>query len=548
MLHYKKIIKFAAMSLTLVVMMGCTDLEEELNSTLTISEVSSSLGTNGTSLLLSATYSDLRSNFASGPLGNIDAMQEITTDEAVIQARGGDWDDNGVWRALHQHKWDADHVRIRNTFNGLNKMNFDATNVLGFKPNEQQEAEARVLRAFALYSLLDMYGQYPLRNPGENLLLAPEVKRGEEAVDFIIDEIVVSLPSLPTNSVNKISPEAAKALLMRCYLNKGAFINKQVPTFAAEDMQKVISYGNEIINTGKYSYEDNFFDNFSPENASSTEAILAWSNTGGNSVDNSGPQMNWIPSVHYNSYSKRYGDAGWNGLATTKDFYDSFNCTGLPVTYSPSDTIWDLRLGGRVTSNTKSTKTSGIRPGFLVGQQYNEKGEKLNDRRGNLLTYNTPQQAEDGFELGNTLELSGIRVVKYAPDYDFYSGPAGNDVMILRISDVVLMVAEAKLRLDINDASALALINELRAVRQAVPLSSITLVNTSDINDPLTLLSERGRELYWESVRRTDLIRFGVFLKPWGLKTVINDPKNLVFPVPNQALSANPNLVQNPGY
>jgi len=43
------------------------------------------------------------------------------------------------------------------------------------------------------------------------------------------------------------------------------------------------------------------------------------------------------------------------------------------------------------------------------------------------------------------------------------------------------------------------------------------------------------------------LIRFGVYNKIWQYKPT-DDPKNLVFPVPNQALAANPNLKQNPGY
>jgi starch-binding outer membrane protein, SusD/RagB family len=87
----------------------------------------------------------------------------------------------------------------------------------------------------------------------------------------------------------------------------------------------------------------------------------------------------------------------------------------------------------------------------------------------------------------------------------------------------------------------------LRAARKAQPLPSISLVNTNNIYDPNTLLTERGRELYWEMVRRTDLIRFGVYLKPWQYKTS-DDPKNLVFPIPSQALAANPNLIQNTGY
>ena len=118
--------------------------------------------------------------------------------------------------------------------------------------------------------------------------------------------------------------------------------------------------------------------------------------------------------------------------------------------------------------------------------------------------------------------------------------------MIFRYSDVVLMVAEAQYRSG-NTAAALTLVNSLRAARGAPALATMTLVNTTNVNDPNTLLAERGRELYWESVRRTDLERFGVFLTPWQYKPT-DDPKNLIYPIPNQALAANPNLKQNPGY
>jgi starch-binding outer membrane protein, SusD/RagB family len=120
--------------------------------------------------------------------------------------------------------------------------------------------------------------------------------------------------------------------------------------------------------------------------------------------------------------------------------------------------------------------------------------------------------------------------------------------MLFRYPDVVLMVAEAKMRAAAPDvAGALTLINGLRAARGATAVTSMPLVNPDKVDDPNTLLAERGRELYWESFRRTDLIRFGVFLKPWGLKPT-DDPKNLIFPIPSQALAANPNLKQNSGY
>jgi hypothetical protein len=103
----------------------------------------------------------------------------------------------------------------------LNKINFDATNVLGFNPTAAQGAEARFLRALALYYLLDLYGQFPIRNPGDNLLLAPTVKSGADGAAFIISELTAILPNLPAgNGSNLANPDAARTLLMKCYLQK----------------------------------------------------------------------------------------------------------------------------------------------------------------------------------------------------------------------------------------------------------------------------------------------------------------------------------------
>ena len=110
------------------------------------------------------------------------------------------------------------------------------------------------------------------------------------------------------------------------------------------------------------------------------------------------------------------------------------------------------------------------------------------------------------------------------------------------------MVAEAKMRAAVPDnAGALVMVNELRTARGAAPLTTMPLVNPNNVYDPITLLAERGRELYWEIVRRTDLIRFGVFMKAWALKPA-SDAMHLVFPIPSSALAANPNLKQNDGY
>ncbi len=540
---YKNITRFATPILAVIAMLGCTKLDEGLNSTLTNAQVSSSLGAAGTGLLLSAAYADL-----GGPLTSQDrvfSLEENTTDESLVPTRGGDWDDNGVWRVLHNHTWNADHDQILQVFNGLNKVNFDATNVLGFNPTPAQAAEARFVRALALYYLLDLYGQYPIRNPGDNLLLAPEVKSGADGVNFIISELNAILPTLPAGNGSALAnPDAARTLLMKCYLNKGAFTNRAAPTFDAADLAQVITLGNAIISSGKYSYSANYFDNFNPSNDGSKEAIFRYNNTAGVSANNSGIGARWNMTLHYNCWTPSNPNAGWNGFSTISEFYNAFNTTASPTAYGPADTLLDPRIGGRYYKGV--TDISGMRPGFLVNQQYNESGVAIKDRKGNPLAF-TPTIAANMIETGTNLEVTGIRVLKYAPDYTQYGGgPAGNDLMIFRYSDVVLMVAEAKQRS--GDApGALTMVNALRAARGAAPLASMALVNTSNVDDPLTLLAERGRELYWESHRRTDLIRFGVYLKPWGLKPN-DDPKNLLFPIPNQALAANPNLKQNPGY
>ncbi len=544
-------LRFASVILiTGALITSCTKLDQELNSTLTSSQAATALGANGTQLLLQTAYNDVGNPY-SDP-GNIFALEEVTADECVVPTRAGDWDDNGKWRALKQHTFKADGVDvIINQFNSLNKLNFDATNVLNFKPTKAQAAEAKFLRALALYQLLDLFGQYPIRNPGDNLLLAPKVFTGDSAVNFIINELTSIIPDLDaTNGITKANKDAANMLLMKLYLNRGAFNNRAAPTFADADMQQVINLGTAIINSNKYSYTANYFDNFNANNSGSKEAIFAYPNYSGVATNNSGIHNLWWATLHYNSYRPLAPQAGWNGFSTVADFYNSFGINTAP-SQTPNDTLLDKRIGGRFYPGV--TNISGIRPGLLIGQQYYEDGTPEKDRKNNLLAF-SPVFSPDLKETGTNLELVGIRVVKYPPDFsnngkNYGGGTAGNWLMLFRYPDVVLMVAEAKLRATATDnAGALQLVNNLRAARGAVAMTApLVLANASNVADPNTLLAERGRELYWEVVRRTDLVRFGVFQKPWALKPA-SDEAHLVFPIPSSALAANPNLKQNTGY
>lgn len=529
-----KYIAIAGLALTL----GCTKLEQRLNDS--FNTPGGGGGAPDVAALLQGTYNSMNGLMHAQDL--LFSLQQTTSDEALIPVRGGDWDDNGVWRVLHAHTWTPIHTQFKNVFNSLGQMESAAITTLAFNPSAQQRAEALFLRSVAQFYFLDLYGQVPYRPVSEyNSLTPAPVMQPAQAVDTlttILSSIISQLPD--ANSPYKASPDAARFLLMKVLLNKGAFTNKQSPTFANADMQQVITLGLQIINSGKYTLTPNYFDNFGPLNATlSTERILAWPNNGSssnNGFNAGGINSRWMMTLHYNSWDKNnsFGSAGWNGFSTVADFYNTFGAT-------------DQRRGGNAYAGV--TDQSGLRPGLVVGQQINENGQAIKDRQGNPLAF-TPE-----VKLIETdkkrLEVAGIRVIKYPPDYNAYSGGnQRNQLQIFRYADVLLMVAEARLRLAAPDAAgALTLVNQLRAVRGATALGSVTLVNTGNVYDPATLLAERSRELYWESWRRQDLIRFGMYLKPWALKDADADPqRNLLFPIAPDELLANPNLHQNPGY
>jgi hypothetical protein len=129
------------------------------------------------------------------------------------------------------------------------------------------------------------------------------------------------------------------------------------------------------------------------------------------------------------------------------------------------------------------------------------------------------------------------------------------DFPIFRLSEMYLIYAEAVTRGGTGGdmATALTYINTVRTRAGATPFNSSFLVS-NDANH--TILDERGRELYWEGHRRTDLIRYGLlttgtYLWPWkgGVSSgTAVDTKFNLFPVPTTVRTSNPNLTQNAGY
>jgi hypothetical protein len=281
-------------------------------------------------------------------------------------------------------------------------------------------------------------------------------------------------------------------------------------------MGQVIALADQIIHN--YSLNNVFFDNFAPNNdVKSTENIytlLNKPNVRGGNVRGAVFSEN-----HYNM-----NPGGWNGWATLSDFYDKFEAG-------------DTRRGDAEYIYPGSLPNPGHRQnvGFLIGQQYNLTTDAaLQDRKGNPLIFTREVHLR---ETGDNLEVTGIRVIKYAYDYATAGDQKENDWVVFRLPDVLLMKAEAMLRTG-NAGGAKDIVNTIRDKRGASDLAAVDLD---------ALLDERGREMYWEGWRRQDLIRFGKYLEPWQEKAT-DDPKNLLFPIPSSALAVNPNLTQNPGY
>jgi len=506
-MKYLKISKWLFLA---VVIFSCTKLKEKFRGEL---EQNNS-GTISAADLLTSAYNSL-GTFQTGDIWH---SQEQTSDELIAPTRGPDWDDNGAWRALFSHTWNADNTHVTGAFNDLLNAQFAASNVLKFGPSPQQAAEARFIRALTMFFVVDAYDQVPYREDLSNYKILPKTLKGTEVTDFIISELNAVMNDLPDGtSAFQANKNGAKALLMKVYLNKGVYANRATPAFDAADMTQVITLADEIIASNKYTLNDNFFDNFAPNNDSkSTENIytlLNKPNVSGGNVRGTTFQVD-----HYNM-----NPAGWNGFATLSDFYDKFEAT-------------DQRRGIYYTyPGALPNPGHRVNIGFLIGQQYNLTTDApLLDRKGNPLIF-TP--AVHLRETGNDLEVTGIRVNKYPFDFATPGDQKDNDWAIFRYPDILLMKAEALLRTT-DAAGALAIVNTLRAKRGATPLAVL------DLN---SLLDERGREMYWEGWRRQDLIRFGKYLEPWQEKAS-DDPRNLLFPIPSSQLAVNPNLTQNPGY
>ncbi len=561
----KKKLSILVTTVGLMVLSSCTNLNEIVLDEASASGLSDKQAAEG---IISPVYALLPNIFQHT---NYFALQEISTDEAILPYRGGtDWGDNGIYLAMHQHTHTSTDPNIRNTWNlilqGMSR-SITAINSLPTLNDPSAKtflAEARGMRAYYSMLTLDMFGLVFVKDDlGEN----SKIIRGDEAVEYIKSELLAIEPLVDPNvGPGRISKGVVWGLLARLYLNAAVYRDPYAAqfTFKPEDMDKVVEYSDKIINSGMYQLSRDYFSLFNDDNHNNKELIFA--------VDQRA-DLNGHNRMAYFSLSgdqfplPAYPNAnGTDGPGITPDFYRTWVTANAPKDPAAADPRFykqNLSIYSNPADSCVAAENFNINRGILRGQQYGlirRNGVFLKCPDGKMKvgklfhdTRNKPTLAVDfteqiDFTVAGSNYNTGYRVEKYEFSKKSVSGRnfGEADIIILRLADVYLMRAEAKLRKSNDAASALADVNLVRAARTATTPAPALTSMTLDL-----LFRERGFEFYWEMLRRTDMIRFGKYEGTWTEKT--NTDKNKrVFPIPQTAIDGASNipgyLKQNAGY
>ncbi|MBC7922252.1 MAG: RagB/SusD family nutrient uptake outer membrane protein [Ferruginibacter sp.] len=537
----KKFIFSGTLLAGLYLLPACADLDVDVESELTPANFPKT-----PDQLIAATgplYSQLSaangSNGGNSYATNYWRLQELSTDAAIMPARGGNFDDGGQYRFLHKHTWNLDHPTVRNVwewgFGGINIANRLLATFEGAPENAAKRetiAQVRTMRALFYFYMMDLYGNVPIvKNFGEAGL--PPTAPRAEVFAYVESELKEAIPNLSettgTLTYGRPTKFLAFALLAKMYLNAEYYLNQ--PRYP-----EAVAMADNILTSNRYVLSTDYSAIFRPDNGPAiTETIFA-----------AVYDANLIKGNAMTRWTLNQGLAAKFGvtyvasniMSTLPDFYYKFN------------------LAGDVRNDT-----------WVAGKQFNLDGTPILIRttnRGLNQTYSGPDPAaainwhldltpvillenEATMDTGNDLQsqTQGARSIKYFPDpnasTDRYQN---NDMPVFRLADVLLMKAEAILRgapaTAVNGElqTPLVLVNKLRTRAKAPLATSI------DLNE---LLDERARELSWEGWRRNDLIRYGQFEQKWGFKDNA-DVTRRIYPVLASELSLNPGLRQNPGY
>lgn len=471
----------------------------------------------------------------------------LTTDEAIIPIRGGDWYDGGLWNAMYQHKWTADDQPLYDTWKYLYKVivlcnkSIDIihshSSLLSNSQLQQYIAEVKAIRALMYYEAMDMFGRIPMylsaseSEDASNGGLPRQVARSKMS-EFIFKELQSALPLLPNEHSNKegnfygrITQPVVNFLLAKMALNAEIYMyddwtngysnrpNGKSIFFSVDGQnmnawQTCVYYCNQLAAQG-YTLEDDYAFNFSTHNETSKENIFTIP------MD----KNIYVNQFHYlfRSYHYTHGGAlGWG----------SENGTCATIATMQANHYGEGDEDPRCHIN-------------FVADTVRVDGNKLLMDNGKPLVYQ-PFRVMQNLTNSPYIKTAGARMAKYEVDRTSYMDGKlqSNDIVLFRYADVLLMKAEAMVR---NGEDGSEQLNDIRK-RVGLPTITATLAN---------ILNERLLELVWEGWRRQDLIRYGKFTGTYDLREPLPNEQTgytTVFPIPQKCRELNANLKQNPGY
>ena len=508
---------------------GCTDVLVEPKSTVTGANIFED--PDSYRAYLAKLYAGLAVTGQQGPAGNSDIegidegfgqyirgfwqLQELPTEEAVIG-----WGDAGLpevvtmqWASANQFLT-AMYYRIYYQIALANEFLRETTDAKltergvsdDLRSDVQQfRAEARWLRALSYWHAIDFFGDVPLVD--EDFVIGSTPPQQADRLDifnFIVEELTAiqdELPDVGTAEYGRVDQGGAAMLLAKLYLNAEVY-------GAGPHYGEALAAAQTVID-GPYALDDNYQDLFLADNHTSPELVFAVPYDGAFTQTWGGTTFLVAAAMVGNMDQSNYGTVEkWYGLRVTPEFVAKFE-------------------GGAAGPDGRSDIL------YTAGQS---------------LAVDEIGSDTDGYaypKYRNVTSTGGTGSHGTFSDVDF---------PMFRLADAYLMYAEACLRSGGGacQGAALGYVNELRERAYGDNSGDITA-------GELTLsfiLDERSRELAWEAHRRTDLIRYGLFVSSsylWSWKGGTQSGQapgdhRVLYPIPANEMISNPNLEQNPGY
>lgn len=466
-------------------------------------------------------------------------------------------------------------------YSGINRANMFLENidkVNGFDAGvkEQYIAEARFLRAFYYFNLVECWGDVPFKTVSTQSVTNLNIPRTDkqEIYDFIVSEMAdaaetgLKSASDLAYKPGRISQSTAWGILARVYLfragehyreGRNATQSEKKDYFerASFYAQKVMTAGHKLA----ANYWDPFIDMCSDKynttaNESIWEAEFAGNNTSdtqaegriGNIIGLAGPDLSSKSDV---TGAKDPG-FGYAFIYSTPKLYNLYVNNGDTKRFNWSIAPFEYKEAGG--------KNTGVTHREFEQGKLAEVMSQYGQQRG---TYQYADDTEKTTATKNFSRMCGKYRREYEADKKDKNYTAIN-FPILRYADVLLMIAEAEN--EANNGPTTLAYQCMKEVRKRAGLNELPDMTQEEFRQ--TVKDERAMELCFEYTRRFDLIRWGEYVKnmralvteaqsgnnwtqgPTNVYTYFNISSTYnYFPIPDAEMSVNKDITQNnPGW